>query len=166
MKLLCKIVLSGISMIVPLLAQTGLEAPKFSLTISGPQKVALGSNITIEIKLANTSQERLSFVFGQHGALADEYEYDVRDEKGNAVPRVEKRPTVLPNGKILQTPSRAPGSTIMGEIQPGKAELEGATLNYRYRFSHPGVYTVRVSRAPKWSPRVYSNRISINVVQK
>ena len=70
MKLLCKIVLSGISMIVPLLAQTGLEAPKFSLTISGPQKVALGSNITIEIKLANTSQERLSFVFGQHALCA------------------------------------------------------------------------------------------------
>lgn len=147
-------------------SQLNVDPPLFTLTISAPERIALGTNVVLEIKIANTSETTESFVFEHHGGLAEGYKYEVLDEKGGQVPLAEHPRTRLPNGKVLITPSRAPGSTIFGEIKPGEHILEGSSLSDRFRFDRPGRYTIRVSRAPAWSPRVYSNTITITIIEK
>ena len=105
-------------------------------------------------------------MFEHNGGLAEGYKYEVHDEKGEQVPLIEHPPTQLSNGTALITPSRATGSTILGEIKPGKYILEGSILSDRFRFDRPGRYTIRVSRSPTWSPTVYSNMITITVEKK
>jgi len=140
--------------------------PSFTLTISAPQRIVEGDPVVLEIKIANTSDATEHFVFTHYGGVAQEYKYEVCDEKGKEVPLVEHPPTRRRDGSVLITPSRPPGSTMVGEIQPGKFILEGSSLSDRFRLDQPGTYTVRVSRAPKWSPRIYSNSITITVVKK
>ena len=147
-------------------SQLSVDTPLFTLTISAPQIIALGTNVMLEIKIANTSEKTESFVFEHHGGLAEGYEYEVLDEKGQQVPLVGHQPTRLPNGKVLITPSRASGSKIFGEIKPGEYILEGSNLSDRFRFDRPGRFTIRVSRAPTWSSRVYSNPITITIIEK
>jgi hypothetical protein len=142
------------------------ETPQFTLTISAPQRIVLGENVVIEIKIANTSEAPESFVFEHHGGLAEGYKYEVLNEEGEQVPLVEHPPTRFPDGSVLIAPSRAPGSTMLGEIKPGKYILEASILSDRFRFDRPGTYTIRVSRAPSWSPRVYSNMITVRIVEK
>ena len=47
-------------------AQRHLEAPPFTVTVSGPRRVVLGADVAIEIKVLNTSEKPLSFVFRRH----------------------------------------------------------------------------------------------------
>jgi hypothetical protein len=147
-------------------SQLTLDKPSFSLEISAPQSIVLGASVQIEIKITNTSDALESFVFESYGGLAGGYEYEVRDQRGEQVPLIKHPPAHSPDGSVLITPSRAPGSRILGQIQPGKYILEGANLSDRFRFDRPGKYTVRVSRAPTWSPRVYSNMLTITIIEK
>ena len=161
-----KMLLFAVFARVAFASQPSGETPPFTLTVSAPPRIVLGTSVVIEIKIANTSDVSESFVFEHHGGLAEGYEYEVRDEKGKQVSLVEHPPMRSPDGSVLITPSRAPGSTLNGEIQSGKYILEGSILSDRFRFDRPGRYTIRVSRAPSWSPRIYSNMITITIVEK
>ena len=148
-------------------AQSNPEKPKFSLTIKAQRsEVAVGSDIQIEITITNTSDDPLIFASGRHGNLPDGYEYDVHDEQGTMAVKFGKRYVQLPDGNILQLPSRPAGSHSLGGqgIQPGKSIDELATISDVYQLNHPGKYTIQVSRKEPWSPTIYSNTITISVM--
>lgn len=161
-----RVLLLGVLTSIAFASQPDGVAPSFTLTISAPQRIVVGEPVAIQIKIVNTSAAPESFVFDHYGGVAVAYKYEVRDQKGEPVPLVEHPPTRLPDGSVLITPSRAPGSRKLGEIQPGEYILESSNLSDRFRFDRPGAYTIRVSREPSWSPRVDSNVITISLVEK
>jgi hypothetical protein len=161
-----RVLLFGVLTAIAFASQPNGVPPSFTLAISAPQRIVAGERVVLEIKITNTADAPERFVFTHYGGVAQEYKYEIYDEKGKEVPSIEHPPTRRSDGSVLITPSRAPGSTMVGEIQSGKFILEDSVLSDRFRLDRPGTYTVRVSRAPSWSPRVYSNSITITVVEK
>lgn len=161
-----RVLLCGVVTAVAYGSQLNELTPSFTLAISAPQTIVEGERVELEIKITNTAPVAEHFVFTHYGGVAQEYEYEVHDQKGKQVPLIEHPPTRRRDGSVLITPSRAPGSTMVGDIQAGKFILEGSALSDRFRLDRRGTYTVRVSRAPDWSPRVYSNLITITIVEK
>jgi hypothetical protein len=150
-----------------LTAQTNPDNPKFSLEIKTLKpEVVLGADIDIEIKLTNTSEEPITFAFGNRGGFPVGYKWEVRDEQGAPVARFGKRSVQLPNGQIWQVPPHPAGSDMDGQIEPGKNILQGARINNAFPFDHPGKYTIQVSRTMPWSPTIYSNTITVTVAPK
>ncbi len=143
--------------------------PRLTLTLKVPKsEIKLGENIDITIKLTNTSQEPITLLFGNHGNVASFYQYDVRNENGDSVAEVGPRFQQLPNGQMLQLPTRLPGSFTQGAIDPGKSVTSNSTVSDLYRFDHPGKYTIRVSRYASdtagETKKVYSNALEITVI--
>jgi hypothetical protein len=151
-------------------AQTNPDA-KFTLVLRAIDPVVtLGSNVTLEIKITNTSEETLVMLFGNHGGMPDGYKWEVRDDQGTPVSVVKKRTSILPNGQTWYIPNRGPGSSLMGRLDPGKSILQGAILDSTSEFDHPGRYTIRTWRPTKpgtgateipESERVYSITITL-----
>jgi len=172
MKVLALVLLAPVAFSSVTFGQTGPESPKFTLVISTDKpEVTLGSDIAIAIKITNISDAPLTSSFGYHGRMPEGYQFEMRDEQGATVAKFGPRYRQLPNGNILQFPSRPAGSMRWGEINPGKSVEEQATISDYYNFDHPGKYTIRV-----WKPatmgtpekpelnRIYSNTITITVV--
>jgi hypothetical protein len=140
-------------------AQTNPENQKFKLNIHAVKPVvALGSDVDIEIELTNTSDHPLTFEFGRSGNVATGYRYDVRDEQGEAVPKVAHHDPL--------EPSRPPGRSGKGEIQSGKSIGEAARISDVFQFDHPGKYTIQVSRVVPSSPTIRSNIITVTVLPR
>jgi hypothetical protein len=149
-------------------AQKSPDDPKFSITIEALQpEVALGSDVEIGIKVANISDDSLTFAYGHHGRLPDGFQFDVRDEQGAMVPKFA-RSNMPADDATLQLPARPAGSAIPGgiEIEPGKSIQTRAAINDLYRFDRPGKYTIKVSLKTPWSPTINSNVITITVAER
>jgi hypothetical protein len=155
-------------------AQTNPGGARFSLTIRALKpEVISGSDVGIEIKLTNTSEEPLTLALGHHGGLPDGYKWEVQDQQGEPLAKSGKRSVQLPNGQTWQVSDRAAGSAMNGQIGPGKSILQGATISSAFPFDRPGKYKIRVWRpanpgtpdAPE-SEKVYSNSITISVLPK
>ncbi len=172
MKVLAFALLAPVVSFNVIAGQTNSESPKFTLAISTDKpEVTLGSDIAITIKITNISDAPLTSSFGYHGRMPEGYQFEMRDEQGATVAKFGPRYRQLPDGNILQLPSRPAGSMRWGEINPGKSVEEQATISDDYNFDHPGKYTIRV-----WKPatmgtpekpelnRIYSNTITVTVL--
>jgi hypothetical protein len=160
MKTLAFALLAPVVIMCAFAAQTNPDTPKFSLTITTDNsEVALGTDINIGIKITNISEEPLNFIFGNRGNVAIGYQYDVRDEQGAVVAKRAVR-----QDPVFHLPSKLPGSTLRGVIQPGKSIGEATTISDVYQFDRPGTYTIQVSRKEPGMPLVKSNIITITVV--
>jgi hypothetical protein len=171
-KVLAIAVLAPVVSAIVLAAQTAPESSKFTLVISTDKpEVTLGSDIAIAIKITNISDAPLTFSFGYHGRMPDDYQFDMRDEQGTTVARFGPRYKQLPDGFMFRLPDRPAGSMRWGEIDPGKSVEVHATISDDYNFDHPGKYTIRI-----WKPatmgtpekpelnRIYSNSITVTVL--
>jgi hypothetical protein len=160
MKALIFAFLASFGFVSVLSAQTNPDTPKFSLTITADKpEVTLGTDINIGIKITNISEEPLNFIFGNRGNVAIGYQYDVRDEQGAVVAKRAVR-----QDPVFHLPSKLPGSTLRGVIQPGKSIGEATTISDVYQFDRPGTYTIQVSRKEPGMPLVQSNIITITVL--
>ena len=127
-------------------AQTTKQLP-LTLTISGPQTVAVGGSVIIQPRLTNVSNNKLTVWSGR------EYTVIIRDESGKNV-----------NPKSGDWD----GSSGVGVIEPGE-ERSDFSIEIGWRFNHvPGKYVVQLVRRidyddPK-SPSIKSNEIAITVV--
>lgn len=132
-----------------------------SIAISTPQSaLKVGSEVRIEVTLTNTSNRR---VLIQERNPATDYQIDVRDERGTAVPETDfgrklKEPPVIPMN------SRNFGMYL----RPNESTKENIALSDLYDLSHPGQYTIQVSRAVSNKPKdgvVKSNTITVTVTE-
>ena len=112
----------------------------------------------VQITLTNTSNRRLLI---QERNPATDYQIDVRDERGTAVPETEL-------GRKLKEPPMIPmNSRNFGiYLRPNESTKENIALSDLYDLSHPGQYTIQVSRAVSNKPKdgvVKSNTITVTV---
>ncbi len=132
-----------------------------SIAISTPQSaLKAGSEVRIEVTLTNTSNRR---VLIQERNPATDYEIDVRDQRGTAVPETDL-------GRKLKEPPVIPMNSRNFEmyLRPNESAKENIALSDLYDMSHPGQYTIQVSRAVSNKPKdgvVKSNTITVTVTE-
>lgn len=139
-------------------SQTNTPEPSFSLVINADKPVInLGSPIWITITITNVSKQTIHLGFGRSGNEAIGFQYDIRNEEGQSLKRVEHHGD--------NRPRLPPGSTLSGILQPGKSVGESTMLSDIYDFGQAGKYTVQVSRKEPGMAIVRSNTITITVVK-
>jgi hypothetical protein len=157
----------------PLVAQvstiTEQNSPGFSLHIEAkPPSVKLGSAITIEVTLTNTSNSDLLYNPGDFGE-----DVNVRDERGSALKATPEGEVfkgtgdnhkVLPNGMYsFQTRGNGNGKLLI--IKPKESAVRSLTIDGLFDFRSPGKYTVEVTRKDLDSKvTVKSNIIAVTLV--
>jgi hypothetical protein len=162
MRTLFGLIMLGISCV----AYSQTSQQPFSITISTDKpEVKAGDPVYLDVTMTNTSGHDVDCaIFSMNHALDGNYQYDVVDEDGAPVPKIEKKSNV--------------SSAYPCIIKPGETSKSGGTLNVLYDFHRPGKYTVQVSR-PIWGddqrpgtggtvqnnqPVVKSNTITVTVV--
>ena len=130
-----------------------------SIVISAPQSVLrVGSEVRLEVTLTNTSSRRMLI---QERNSATDYEIDVRDERGTAVPENDY-------GRKLKEPPVMPmNSRNFGiYLQPNESTKESIALSDLYDLSRPGKYSIQVERGVSDNPKdgvVKSNKVILTV---
>lgn len=132
-----------------------------SIAISAPQSsLKVGSDVRLEVTLTNTSNRRMLI---KERNPATDYEIDIRDERGTAVPgsdfgRKLKEPPVIPmNSRNLGI-----------YLRPNESTKESITLSELYDLSRPGKYLIQVERGVSDNPKdgvVKSNKITVTVTE-
>ena len=151
-KVLAFAFLVSVSFESPIAAQTDSERPTFSLTVT--QKAAVGSDIVIGINITNISEEPIVTTYGRPGDLPEDYEYDVRDERGIAL---EEQPDAR---HIYETTK--PEQVLM---KPGQSMDTTVEITDYFLFDHSGKYTVRISRKEPGRPKVDSNTLAVSLIE-
>lgn len=136
----------------PIAAQTNSEKPAFSLTIT--QKTVVGSDIVIGINITNISEEPIVTTYGCPGDLPEDYEYDVRDERGN---ELSEQPDARRVYEAVK-PERV-------EMKPGQSMDTAIEITDYFLFAHSGKYTIQISRKEPGMPKVYSNVLAVNLIE-
>lgn len=132
-------------------AQTNPEEPKFSLAIT--QKAALGSDILIGINITNISKKPIVITYGRPGDLPEDYEYDVRDERGIAL-------AALPDARHIYETSKPE----QAEMKPGQSMDTTVEISDYFLFDHSGNYTIQISREEPGMPKVDSNILAVHLI--
>ncbi len=141
----------------------------FAITISADTpKVTKGDPVLLNIVMTNTSDHDVDCTGNPSNALDRNFTYEVTDEDGRPVPKIEKK---YHGGASIWRCTIKPGET---------ANAAGGLISVLYDFSRPGKYTIQVSR-PVWGddqrpgtvgtvqnnqPDVKSNIITVIVVPK
>jgi len=130
--------------------QTG---DSFTIRVAPLKKdLTAGSPVEVRIKLTNTSQQDILAGSGYHAEGLDMgYQYICWDNSGNLVKK-----EIPPVGSVHDVPM----------LKPGESHVEIARLDRACDFSHPGEYTIQLSRdIPMDSQHrsVTSNKIMITV---
>jgi len=132
-------------------AQTNPDKPKFSLTIT--QKSALGSDIVIGINITNISGESIITTYGHPGDLPQDYEYNVRDERGIKLEEQSDARHIYETTKPEQI-----------EMKPGQGMDTTVEITDYFLFGHSGKYTIQISRKEPGMPKVDSNILVVNLI--
>lgn len=134
--------------------QNSTQALSFSISDSRPT-VSAGTEITIQTILTNTTNRPVTFF--DTNPVCDYLSY-VRDDKGQAVPRIDKAWQTECNGK------RSDGRNILITLRPRESKEDEIALSVLYKLS-PGKYSVQVERKlPKeLGGELKSNVLSITV---
>jgi hypothetical protein len=134
--------------LVVLVAGNGQTVPShsFKLIISTPQaSVRSGDEIRIKITLTNTSKSDLLVPKSINNDEAGfHYDVEVRDEKGNVVPKKEVNLGLkdLGNGR---SEALIPIETmVVVTVKPGESLVEEMVVTGRFEKFLPGKYTIRV----------------------
>jgi hypothetical protein len=110
----------------------------FSITISVEKsQIKVGDPVDLKVVMTNTSDHDVDCTVNGSNALDRNYLYDVVDEDGRPVPKIEKK--------------YHGGSSVWPCIlKPGQTDTpSGGRISVLYDFSRPGKYTIQVSR-PVW----------------
>jgi hypothetical protein len=132
-------------------AQTNPEKPRFLVTIT--QKAAVGSDIVIGINITNISGESIITTYGYSGDLPQDYEYDVRDERGIALAEQPDARRIYESTKPEQI-----------EMKPGQSMDTTVEISDYFLFDHSGKYKIQISRKEPGMPKVDSNILAVNLV--
>ena len=152
-------VLLAASCVLSVFGQMRTALAPFNVTISPETPVVKATHpVIVDVTVTNTSNRRLLI---QERNPATDYEFDVRDERGNAVPETDL-------GRKLKEPPTIPmNSRNFGVyLRPNESTKETIALSDLYDLSHPGQYTIQVSRAVSNKPKdgvVKSNTITVTV---
>jgi hypothetical protein len=133
--------------------------PWFSVTISTPNaSVRAGSDVKLNIVLANTTGKDLHSGYGGPGRDGPVFDIDIRDSRNVAVPET-------PFGLTLhgKNPHPFAGSVFSAPSHPGEPIKEELILSKEYDLSKPGKYTVQVRERHPVFQTVKSNVITITV---
>ena len=111
------------------------QASPFTIVISAAKsQVTAGDPVDLKVVMTNTSDHDVDCTTNGSNALDRSYEYEVKDEKGQPVRKIEKE--------------HHGGSSIWPcVLKPGQTDTpSGGRISVLYDFSRPGKYTIQVSR--------------------
>lgn len=111
------------------------QTAPFTVALSATKsQIKAGEPVDLIVVMTNISDHEVDCTSNGSNALDRNYEYDVTDEKGQPVRKIEKEP----HG----------GSSIWPcVIHPRQTALAaGGRISVLFDFSHPGKYTIQVSR--------------------
>ncbi len=111
------------------------QTAPFTITLSADKyQVVAGGPVDLIVVMTNTSNHDVDCTVNGSNALDRNYVYDVTDEEGRPVPKIEKK---YHGGSSIWPCILKPGQTDT----PG-----GGRISVLYDFSRPGKYTIQVSR--------------------
>ena len=157
------------SLLLFLVVVSGLSAAadRFSITVNAPKPtVKVGTDVTIEVVLKNTSAG--NFLYGSGSKPEDQgetdYKVEVQDETSKRAPETSY-------GHKLRTGEDSPGqhTVIVGsfvsfELPPGGVVKNEILVNKLYDLSKPGKYEIHVERLDDaGGASIKSNTITITV---
>ena len=122
--------------------------------------IKTGSDVAIWIKLTNdsTSTVDLSASWSDLTGVDPNYEYDIRDSRGNAVPH-----------RIHSHPELGTGRAIFGDLPSGQSTEFSEDISRLVDISDPGTYTIQLRRSFRDFPTygvntaIRSNQITVTV---
>ncbi len=145
------------------------QTAPFTIALSADRnKVVSGDPVDLIVVMTNTSNHDVDCTVNASNALDRNYVYDVTDEDGQAVPKIEK-------------PYHGGSSVWPCILKPGQSDTPGGgRISVLYDFRHPGKYTIQVSRGlwgnenrpetagtgKEHQPFVKSNTIVVTVLPK
>jgi hypothetical protein len=107
----------------------------FTIALSAAKsEVMAGEPVDLRVVMTNTSDHDVDCTTNGSNALDRSYEYEVTDEQGQPVHKIEKE--------------HHGGSSIWPcVLKPGQTNTpSGGRISVLYEFGHPGKYTIQVSR--------------------
>ncbi len=111
------------------------QSAPFAVTLSADKyQVTAGSPVDLIVVMTNKSEHDVDCTVNGSNALDRNYVYEVTDEDGQPVPKIEKK--------------YHGGSSVWPcVLKPGQSSLPGGgRISVLYDFSRPGKYTIQVSR--------------------
>jgi hypothetical protein len=144
--------------ILMMLATAGLvrsAESTFSLTITGPSALTVGSELKLIVDLKNTSSHSLPMTnHGPEGPGQEGLYLEVRDSRRKVVPLTEHYRRVQKEGQD--------GSFVMFTVPPGGTNRSTVVVDHLYELSTPGKYRIWVQRTIG-GDTVRSNTITVTV---
>ena len=114
------------------------ESP-FSLTITGPSAITVGSELKVTVELRNTSDHPLLLTNHGAGGHGQEGLYlEVRDSRGNILPLTEHYRRSQKEGED--------GSFFTFTVPPNGTSRSMVVVDHLYQLSTPGKYTIWAER--------------------
>jgi len=117
-----------------------------------------GADVDLNLQLTDVSERELNAGVNVAVAIgpATAYSWDIRDERGQPVPRVS-----IPAGRL------AIGEAWLRTLKPGEILNDPAYLNRIYAMTEPGKYTVQAFwNVPDCGGQtVASNKITVTIVK-
>lgn len=143
-------------------AQVPNTAPPFSLTISSPQSsFKIGSDVTLELKMTNTSNRNISFGAGWGMPVVD---IEIHDVDGKQTPETPYGLRLHRKDPRFALQDSVTGPVTHPTLRPGESNDSIGSLNKIYDLSKPGEYTIQVQRMdPDSKILVKSNTLTITV---
>jgi hypothetical protein len=125
-----------VSVMLVVVAGTAKDGrPSFSITITAPERVKVGSMVELNIVVRNDADHPI--IFGYDGPTHNEtnFTYDVRDSTGN----------VPSPSAYMKSPGPSVANTTYRPLKVGETLNLSIDLCKMYELT-PGMYTVRLSR--------------------
>ena len=129
-----------------------------SIKISAkPSTVRAGSSVMIDLYVTNLSRTDLDTgaSISELTGIDPNYVYGVRDSAGHGVAK-----------RLYRHPELALGHAILGTLKPGESVTLHQEISRLFDLTHPGKYSVQVSRRFPWNHKdilVRSNKIVLTI---
>jgi hypothetical protein len=138
-------------------AQQADKPPILIAIVAENKMVPAGSDVWINVSVTNASNQNLddSGGFSDRTGLDPNLQFDVRDGSGKLVPK-----------RTYPHPELETGKPVNRAIPPGETLSQEQRVSALYEMTHPGEYTVQVSRRlPEalGGGIIESNKITITV---
>jgi hypothetical protein len=131
--------------------------PPFALTITTDKPtVRAGAELWVKVQMKNISNRDVDCSSVYVNGTDRRYQYDVRGETGLSMKKTNEHPELVP------------GSIQLCTLKPGESVTQDTRISWLHDLSHPGKYTVQVSRGASDNEGdgvVKSNTITITVTQ-
>lgn len=141
-----------------LAAQPQTDKRPFTIVVAAENSVVSpGADIWIKVSLTNSSNQNLddSGSFSGRTSLDPNFQFDVRDQKGELVPK-----------RRYEHPELDTGTPINRTLHPGESVTQEQRVSSLYDMTQPGKYRVQVSMpVPKGlgKGRVKSNVVTVTI---